>query len=159
MADVKYCGECGTKVKSGAKACHKCGSEPSRATKFCSNCGEAKASPNAIMCVSCGEALTKPSSDKDPSIAALISIVCMFLLGAPGIGYIYLGNVKKGLVYIAASWLFWMAVVIAYVLGTFTLVGAICCLPLLFVPLAFDLLIVYDVYLEAKGEPTKLPSF
>ena len=147
-----------------AKACVKCGSDPAKATRFCTNCGTSKASPSAIMCTSCGQALVKPSTDKDPGIAALIAILCMFVLGAPAIGYIYLGNVRKGLIYVIASWALSIAVVVAIWVGAIvltmtTLVGGVCCLPALIVPLIFDILIVYDVYLEAKGEPTKLPNF
>ena len=131
MADVKYCGECKNKLKGEAAACPKCGSDPAKTTNFCSSCGTAKASLNAIMCTSCGSSLSKPAGEKDPGIAALISVVCMFFLGAPGIGYIYLGNVKKGIVYIVASWVFWIGVVIAYYVGALTIVGIICCLPLL----------------------------
>ncbi len=151
MADVKYCGECGTKLKAGVPACPKCGSDPSKTTKFCSSCGTAKASPNAIMCVKCGGALTRPSSEKDPGTAALISIICMFILGAPAIGYFYLGNMRKGLAYLVAGWVIVIPVAI--------ITSLTCCFPLLLLPLALDLLIVYDVYLEAKGEEAKLPSF
>lgn len=162
---LNFCGECGAKMKApDAKACIKCGSDPTKTTKFCINCGTAKASANAIMCTSCGQALAKPSTEKDPGIAALISVVCMFILGAPAIGYIYLGNVRKGVVYILASWVLTGAVVVAFYIGAMaltltTLVGGMCCLPVLIVPLLFDMLIVYDVYLEAKGEKPKLPSF
>jgi len=157
---VNFCGECGAKIKApDAKACTKCGSDPAKTTKSCTNCGAQKASQGAIMCVSCGEALAKPSTEKDAGIAALISVVCMFVLGAPAVGYFYVGDMRKGLIYLVASWLMWTVVAIAYFLGAMTVVGIVCCLPLLFVPLAFDLLVVYDIYLEAKGEPAKLPSF
>lgn len=160
MGDAKFCGECGTKLKkSDAKGCMKCGSEPSKITKFCTTCGSAKASENAVVCTSCGSTLKKTFADKDPSIAALVAAACMFFLGAPAVGYMYLGNVRKGIIYILAGWTLTIAVAIAYVLGALTYVGIICCLPGLALPFLFDLLIVYDVYLEAKGEPTKLPNF
>jgi|GEM_PF-940441 uncharacterized membrane protein YvbJ len=162
MGDVKFCGECGAKLKkSDAKACMKCGSDPSKPTKFCTACGTAKASENAVVCVNCGSTLKKVSSEKDPAIAALIAVVCMFVLGAPSIGYMYLGNVRKGIIYLLAGWALAIVVVVAYLIGAYgTLgVGAVCCLPAFLVPIAFELLIVYDVYLEARGEKTKLPDF
>lgn len=161
MAQTIFCGECGTKLKApDAKACIKCGADPSRITKFCTNCGTAKASQNAVMCTSCGVSLGCGSgpSGKDPAMAALIAIVCMFFLGAPSIGYIYLGNVRKGIAYLIASWIIAGSVVAAYILGAFTYIGLICCLPLLLLPLLFELLVVYDVWLEASGEQTKLPN-
>ncbi len=101
-----------------------------------------------------------PSTEKDPGVAALIAAVGMLLLaGAAGIGYIYLGNVKKGLIYIILGWFLTGTIAVAYVIGAYTLVGIVCCLPLFLVPLALNIAIIYDVYLEAKGEPTKLPSF
>jgi TM2 domain-containing membrane protein YozV len=166
MAETKFCGECGTKLKGPeAKVCLKCGSDPANATNFCTNCGAKRASPNAVACTSCGGKLTKGPSEKDPAIAALISVLCLFVLGAPSIGYIYLGNVRKGIIYLGISWALVFAVVAAYFIGGSIFgimtygVGFLCCLPVFLLPVIFDLLIVYDVYLEAKGEPTKLPNF
>jgi hypothetical protein len=116
------------------------------------------------MCTSCGQALANASAGKDPGIAALIAILGMLVLGAPAIGYIYLGNVRKGLIYIIIGWVLTGAIIGAIWVGAFvltlaTLVGGMCCLPAAIIPLLFDILVVYDVYLEAKGEPAKLPSF
>ncbi len=105
---------------------------------------------------------------KDPGIAALISLVCT-ILGAPAAGYFYLGKVKKGIIYLIAAWIVLGIVIGIVVVGgggiamISTVLAAVC--PLLLVgwlapvcgivlfifPLAFDLLIIYDVYLEAKG--------
>ncbi|MCX6777012.1 MAG: hypothetical protein NTY73_03535 [Candidatus Micrarchaeota archaeon] len=94
---------------------------------------------------------------KDAGIAALISVVCMLVLGAPAVGYFYLGDMKKGIEYLLISWVMFGLVLGGYVvLGAFTGV-TLCCFPVFVVPLIVDLLIVWDVYLEAKGEPTKLP--
>jgi len=101
----------------------------------------------------------KPQSSekKDPGIAALISALCMLILGAPGVGYIYLGDVKKGIEYLIAGWVVAIGIAVAYIaVGMLTGVG-LCCFPVFIVPLIFDLVIVWDVYLQAKGEPTKLP--
>ena len=105
-----------------------------------------------------------PSPAKDAGIAALISVLCMLILGAPAVGYFYLGNVRKGIIYLIASWVLLGVIVGIFVFGgilatLFTGLGWCCLLPILLVPLLFELLIVSDVYLEAKGEPTKLPSF
>lgn len=165
MPEVKFCGECGVRLKNtNAHACLSCGAEPAKATKFCVACGSPKASPNAIICTKCGEKFTLATEKKDPGIAALIAVLGMFILAAPAIGYIYLGNVRKGLIYIIANWILVGAITVVVWIGFFgltatTIVGGVCCLPAAFIPLFFAILIVYDVYLEAKGEKPKLPSF
>jgi len=95
---------------------------------------------------------------KDPGIAAAISAVCLLIVAAPGIGYLYLGNMRKGVIYIAAVWACWVAVVVCYIAGAMTGVGAVCCLPLFLVPFAFGCAVVYDVYLTAKGDKQILPN-
>lgn len=96
---------------------------------------------------------------KDAGIAALISAVCMLILGAPAVGYFYIDEVKKGIEYLIAGWVLMGVVVVGYlIVGVATGVG-LCCFPVFIIPLAFDLLIVWDVYLQAKGEQPKLPTF
>lgn len=112
--------------------------------------------------VSQPEKQSSAKAAKDPGIAALISIVGMLLLAAPSLGYFYLGNMRKGLIYLVASWaltgivigvVFFGGAVLAAVTG----IGACCVIPLALLPVLFDLVIVYDVYIEAKGEKPKLP--
>lgn len=101
------------------------------------------------------------TAPKDPGIAALISVVGMLLLGAPSLGYFYLGNVRKGLIYLLGAWVaVAIAIGVAVVIGIATF-GFGCCLiiPIVLLALAFELLIVWDVYITAKGEKPKLPEF
>ncbi len=101
------------------------------------------------------------TAPKDPGIAALISVVGMLILGAPALGYFYLGNVRKGIIYLLAPWIATVALLVLATVGavlTFGL-GLICIVPLALVLIAFDLLIVWDVYLVAQGEKPKLPEF
>jgi TM2 domain-containing membrane protein YozV len=101
----------------------------------------------------------QPAAEKkDPGIAALISLVCMLFLSAPSAGYMYLGNVRKGIVYLIATWCVIAITTVVYMLLAMTVVGAIC-FPIYIIPLAFDLYIVWDVYCIAKGEKSKLPDF
>jgi Sec-independent protein secretion pathway component TatC len=73
----------------------------------------------------------------------------MLLFCAPSIGYIYLNNVRKGIIYLIFSW----------TIGIIGLVGGyFCCFPIV-LPIIFNLIIVWDVSLEAKGKETTLPSF
>jgi hypothetical protein len=101
----------------------------------------------------------KKAEEKEAGIAALISLVGMLILGAPSLGYFYIGNVRKGLIYLAISWAIAIAAVLTYYAGIFTLVGIVCCFPLLLIPLAFDFYIVWAVYLEAQGKKSQLPDF
>ncbi|MEM4358933.1 MAG: hypothetical protein QXT45_00175 [Candidatus Bilamarchaeaceae archaeon] len=96
---------------------------------------------------------------KDPAIAALIALICGLLIGAAGAGYVYIGKVKKGIIYIVAVWIIYAAAVVLYILGVYTVIGALCCIPLLLIPIALELAIVWDVYLDASGKKTILPNF
>ncbi|MFH1285973.1 MAG: hypothetical protein ABIH99_05325 [Candidatus Micrarchaeota archaeon] len=129
---------------------------------FCKKCGASIPSEHAVVCLKCGarvEGGSAVSQGKDPGIAALISIVCMFVLGAPSLGYIYLGNVKKGIIYLVANWVLTFGIVIIYFIAVFTVIGAVLCLPIFLIPIILNLLIVYDVHLEASGKKTILPGF
>lgn len=100
------------------------------------------------------------SAPKDPGIAALISVVGMLLLAAPSLGYFYLGNVRKGIIYLLAAW---VAIAVPFGVGvaigllTFGL-GLCLIIPIGLLVVAFDLLIVWDVYLMAQGKKPKLPN-
>ena len=96
---------------------------------------------------------------KDPGIAAVISAFCMLIVGAPAVGYFYIDDFRKGIEYLIAGWVLAGAVVVGYLaVGISTGVG-LCCFPVFLIPIVFDLLIVWDVHLQANGEPTKLPRF
>jgi len=103
----------------------------------------------------------QPAAEKkDPAIAALISLVCGLIISAPSAGYIYLGNVRKGLIYLVALWALWAVTAIVYtVLTIFTAGFGAICFPIFVIPLLFGLYIVWDVYCVAKGEKSKLPDF
>jgi TM2 domain-containing membrane protein YozV len=97
------------------------------------------------------------SGKKDPIIAALISLVCM-IIGAPAVGYFYLDDLKKGIEYLILCWIVLGIFLALYLTGAiFTYGLGLCCAPIFVVPLLLDLIVLVDVYLEAKGEP-KLPS-
>ncbi len=157
-----FCGECGAALPSqNTKICVKCGSEPFSHAIYCTYCGEKAKSKNAVLCTKCGATL-KPGvmkAGKDPSVALLIALVGMFL-SVPAIGYIYLENVKKGLIYLLINWVAVGVIVIFYsVVSAITGGVGLCCFPALLIPLIVSLLIVYDVYVEAKGEKSILPGF
>ena len=155
---IRFCGECGNKLKDiDVDVCSKCGADPARATKHCPNCGAAKKSENAVVCLECGQSLTT----RDPTIAILLSIGCFLFLGAPSLAYIYLGNIRKGLVYLIGSWGLAFVIFAIYMVGTVATwgIGAFCLLPLFLIPFVLDIFIIYDVYLISKGRKSKLPEF
>jgi len=104
---------------------------------------------------------TAPAEKKDPGIAALIAVVGFLVLSAPSIGYIYLGKVKKGLIYLLLVWASWLVVALLYFVGIFASggIGMFVCLPIFILPLIFEIYMIWDIYLDAKGEKTKLPEF
>ncbi len=104
---------------------------------------------------------------KDPAIAALIALAGGLILGFPGGGYIYIDKMKKGLIYGLGNWalaLILFAISFAIYTGI-TIVsfglGAVC-FPVMLLPaplvLIYFLLVIYDTYLDAKGEKTYLPE-
>ncbi len=98
---------------------------------------------------------------KDPNIALILALVGAVLFGVlPGIGHIYMGMTRKGLVYCAASLIVWGLVFVAYLGISFVTfgIGAIC-FPVFILPLLFNLAVVYDLYKITKGEKALLPDF
>ena len=85
---------------------------------------------------------------KNPIIAAVLSFVI------PGVGQIYNGEMKKGLVLLGAT--VGSAIVIGigfFVLSALTGVGGCLCFPILLVPLGIGLFSIYDAYMGAQGKP------
>ncbi|BAI61434.1 conserved hypothetical protein [Methanocella paludicola SANAE] len=89
----------------------------------------------------------------------LISLILSFFF--PGLGQIYNGQMKKGIILIVAYLALWIGMFIVYFAGTVVTmgVGALCCLPVLLVPMAEWVYGMYDAYKVAnminRGEPTK----
>lgn len=99
------------------------------------------------------------SKKKDPAIVAILALIGGIIIGFPGIGYMYLDNMKKGLIYGVVCWLLYGIVLGAYIAASVVSlgIGSILCLPAFIIPLAYVMLVTYDSYLYAKGEKTILP--
>lgn len=140
----------------------------------CTNCGKA-------ICADCsmevgGKLVCKPCTEKmaaqcaappapcrkEPALALLLSLIGGLVSGLLiGLGQVYNGQVKKGIILSVAHASLCGAIVFAYVLvGILTLgFGAIVCCPILIVPFMLWLYAMYDAYMTAdrinKGEPAR----
>ena len=98
-----FCRNCGKEMNDNQAICLNCGVKTGEGSAFCSNCGGAVA-PNAEVCMNCGVAIKKAGVaggiDKDNKV--LMALVCFFL-GGLGIHNFMLGETKKGIVKIVAS--------------------------------------------------------
>ncbi len=101
------------------------------------------------------------SKKKDPAVAAILALVGGIIVGFPGIGYMYMDNMKKGLIYGAICWVLYGIIVGAFMVGSIVTfgIGSIICLPVFALPLIYIVVVTYDTYLYAKGEKTILPEF
>lgn len=93
------------------------------------------------------------ATKKNPKTAVLISILGTLFLFAPGIGYLYLGDVGSAATYILGGWF-----LLAIIIGIFTVVTAfvgplgLCCFGLFPFFILWEAFVVWGVYLRAKGE-------
>ena len=105
---MKSCKNCGLEIEDDDKFCKNCGSEiiddnseESNQTKFCANCGFEMDKANKF-CPSCGKPTTPNATnnrsnvvvktEKSPILAAILSFLIV------GVGQIYLGLTKKGII-------------------------------------------------------------
>jgi TM2 domain-containing membrane protein YozV/RNA polymerase subunit RPABC4/transcription elongation factor Spt4 len=138
-SSTKFCVNCGTKIDKNAVICPKCGVAQSRTpsektTKFCTNCGSV-IDINAVVCPKCGVRQSGSlglAGDKNPAIAALLSFLVV------GLGQVYAGKPKRGIVLFAAS--------VVFVIAGFLVV------PIL-AALACWIGSIYDAYKIAEGDP------
>lgn len=98
-----FCRNCGKEMNENQAICLNCGVKTGEGSAFCSNCGGAVA-PGAEVCMNCGVAIKKAGVaggiDKDNKI--VMALVCFFL-GGLGIHNFMMGETKKGIVKIVAS--------------------------------------------------------
>lgn len=98
---------------------------------------------------------------KDPNLALILGLVgAIPLVALPGIGHIYMGMTRKGIVYCVASLLVWGVISIAYMVISFITLGiGSLCFPIFIFPILFNLAVVYDLYKITRGEKPLLPDF
>jgi TM2 domain-containing membrane protein YozV len=133
----------------------------------CQNC--AVDMNGKLTCKSCVEKMaTQPGSAAGAGTVAapapvrkepIFSIILSFFL--PGLGQIYNGHVKKGIILAVVYIVLWIAMIIVYFAGALVTmgIGAFCCLPAFLVPLVIWVYGMYDAYVVAgkinRGEYTK----
>ena len=111
-----FCRNCGGEMNDNQAICLKCGVKTGEGNAYCSNCG-ASVSPEAAVCLSCGVAIKKAAAaggDLDGKDKIVIALVCFFL-GGLGIHNFMMGETKKGIVKIVASFCFYLGGLLALI--------------------------------------------
>jgi TM2 domain-containing membrane protein YozV len=143
----------------------------------CTSCGKAICSTcsmevgGKLVCKPCAEKIAaqcvtaQAASKKEPALALLLSLVGGLVSGLLiGLGQLYNGQVKKGIILCAVNIVLAFTVLFIYICaGIVTIpllgIGFICCIPVLFIPLGLWFWAMYDAYVTAdkinKGEPVK----
>ncbi|MBE6648635.1 MAG: TM2 domain-containing protein [Ruminococcaceae bacterium] len=98
-----YCKNCGQQMNDNQAICLACGVEKGKGNAYCSNCGAALA-PNASVCMNCGVATAQPKDRLNGQDKILMAVLCFFL-GSIGIHNFVMGETKKGIVKIVASFI------------------------------------------------------
>ena len=110
-----FCKNCGKEMNDNQAICLNCGVKTGEGSAFCSNCGGAVA-PGAEVCMNCGVAIKKAGVaggiSKDNKI--VMALVCFFL-GGLGIHNFMMGETKKGIVKIVASFCFYLGGLLALI--------------------------------------------
>lgn len=100
-----YCTNCGKEMNDNQAICLNCGVKTGDGKAYCGNCGNAVA-PGAEVCLNCGVSLKKSKAGLDGELGGqnklVMALVCFFL-GGIGIHNFMMGETKKGIVKIVAS--------------------------------------------------------
>ena len=95
-----YCKNCGQEMNENQAICLSCGVKKGEGDKFCANCGQT-VEPGASVCLNCGVAIKKAGNlaGKDKITIALLC----FFLGGFGVHNFVLGETKRGVTRIVAT--------------------------------------------------------
>ena len=93
-----YCRNCGKEIDVKAVVCTGCGVPPRSEKKFCPNCGIATQAIQS-MCTKCGVSFAGGSGNKSKVAAALFGII----FGNFGVHKFYLGYKKEGIITLVIS--------------------------------------------------------
>lgn len=114
-----FCKECGTQFETeNASVCLNCGMKKGNGRKYCDDCGAEKKSENQDVCLSCGKDFKKLFGNvkvsNNSAKTKLITLLFWFFLGGVGAHCFYVGNKKRGWMYI---WLLVATVVTCGIAG------------------------------------------
>ncbi len=98
-----FCKNCGQPLNENQAICLNCGVKTGDGSTFCANCGN-PVQPGAEVCMSCGFAIKKAGSDLAGKDKLTMILICLFL-GGFGIHNFMMGETKKGIVKIVATFL------------------------------------------------------
>ena len=96
-----FCKNCGTALNENQAICLNCGVKVGEGNTFCPNCGNAT-TPDAEFCMNCGVALSKAKGDLGGKDKLTMALICFFL-GGLGVHNFMMGETKKGIVKLVAS--------------------------------------------------------
>lgn len=97
-----FCKNCGQPMNDNQAICLNCGVKVADGTNYCANCGN-PVQPGAEVCMSCGCAIKKPG-DLAGQNKLIMALVCFFV-GYLGIHNFIMGETKKGVTKIVASFI------------------------------------------------------
>lgn len=113
-----YCKNCGEALNDNQAVCVKCGVKVGTGSAYCSNCGNALPDPQATVCLNCGVAVKNGSAANGNDLAGkdktTMLLICFFL-GGLGIHNFMMGESKKGIVKIVASFCFGLGYILAII--------------------------------------------
>ena len=103
---------------------------------------------------------TAKKSEKDPTLALVLGVLGSLLAIAPGLGHVYWGLTKKGVVYSIIGIVLWGINIGIYIVGSVATagIGTLLCAPIFLVNIAYNIAVIYDVYKITKGEKPLLPD-
>ena len=109
-----FCKNCGEAMNDNQAICLKCGVKTGEGNKFCANCGK-EVSPNAEVCVACGVSLKKQAGGNLNGQDKIVMLLVCFFLGGLGIHNFMMGETKKGIVKIVASFCLYLGWILALI--------------------------------------------
>lgn len=96
-----FCKNCGEQMNDNQAICVKCGVKTGDGNRFCASCGK-EIDPAATVCMNCGVAVKKAAGNLGGQDKIVMALICFFL-GGFGIHNFMMGETKKGIVKIVAS--------------------------------------------------------
>ena len=108
-----YCKNCGVAMNDNQAICLKCGVAAGNGNSYCAFCGN-PVNPDAVACLNCGMALKKAAGNLGGQDKVTMALICFFL-GGLGVHNFMMGEKKKGITKIVASFCFGLGGILALI--------------------------------------------